>query len=224
MDVEVSGGDGDRTLVQSHCALYYLNAMGFVVQLCIFLCRIIKQLAFALRKGFIYGRTTKKTLEEFASFIIEHIEKVDNKNMYNATMLYEAGVKFEAVDDDLLNVKFEKGVLQIPYFPVVNATKTIFRNLMEGIFENERGSSAAVANMINNLRTGVTYFSFCFDKSEKDLNQYYDNSWNRTKATLKHVYFNNPWRGTTTVAAFIIVVLTLLQTILAILERAIPTK
>ncbi|XP_007052257.2 PREDICTED: putative UPF0481 protein At3g02645 [Theobroma cacao] len=60
-------------------------------------------------------------------------EKIDNKNMYNATMLHEAGVKFEVVDDDLLNVKFEKGVLQIPPFPVVNATETIFRNLM--VFE-----------------------------------------------------------------------------------------
>ncbi|WRX09200.1 Protein of unknown function DUF247 [Theobroma cacao] len=53
------------------------------------------------------------------------------------------------------------------------------------------GSSAAVANMINNLMTGVVALSPCYDKIGKDLNEYYDNSWNRTKATLKHCSVEN---------------------------------
>ncbi|XP_007052259.2 PREDICTED: UPF0481 protein At3g47200 [Theobroma cacao] len=187
--------------------------------------------------------------------------------MYNATKLHEAGVKFKAtgdvgddyVLDDLLNVKFEEGVLQIPCFYVDYETETWFRNLMafeqchypkvpcfcsyivlldhlvetdkdvdllikKKILINEMGSSAAVTTMINNLHTGVASLSMCYDKLAKDLNEYYDNSWNRRCATLNHVYFNNLWRGTATVTAFIVVVLTLTQTVLAILERAMPTK
>ncbi|KAK6260906.1 hypothetical protein SCA6_015380 [Theobroma cacao] len=187
----------------------------------------------------------------------DSIERIDN--MYSAMMLREAGVKFEAIRDNFnvsnLYVKFEKGVLQIPYMYVNYQSEIWIRNLIafeqchysgeayfcsyiqlldylidtdkdvdllvkKGIFVNDMGSSAAVANMINNLMTGVVALSPCYDKIGKDLNEYYDNSWNRTKATLKHVYFNNLWRGTATVAAFIVVVLTVTQTVLAILDQA----
>ncbi|XP_021281013.1 uncharacterized protein LOC110414252 [Herrania umbratica] len=93
-------------------------------------------------------RTSKKTLEEFASFIKAHV----------------------------------------------------------GILINGMRSTAAVANMINNRRTGVASLTSGYDEIAKDLNEYYDNSWNRTMATLKLV------------AAFIVVVLTLTQTVLAILK------
>ncbi|EOX96419.1 Uncharacterized protein TCM_005668 [Theobroma cacao] len=130
----------------------------------------------------------------------DSIERIDN--MYSAMMLREAGVKFEAIRDNF------------------NVNKDVDLLVKKGIFVNDMGSSAAVANMINNLMTGVVALSPCYDKIGKDLNEYYDNSWNRTKATLKHVYFNNLWRGTATVAAFIVVVLTVTQTVLAILDRA----
>ncbi|KAK6260902.1 hypothetical protein SCA6_015376 [Theobroma cacao] len=192
------------------------------------------------------------------------VERIDH--MYNATMLYDAGVKFEAIGvdgedsvlDDLLNVKFKEGVLQIPCFYVDAETETWFRNLMafeqchypdepyfcsyivlldhlienekdvdllvkERIIFNQMGNSAAVETMINNLQKGVASLTTCYDKLAKDLNEYHDNSFHRAKATLKHVYFNDLWRGTATVAAFIVVVLTLIQTVLAILERIMPT-
>ncbi|XP_017970136.1 PREDICTED: UPF0481 protein At3g47200 [Theobroma cacao] len=189
------------------------------------------------------------------------IECIDN--IYSATMLHEAGVKFEAIKDNVdvsdLYVKFAKGVLKIPYFYWNDHSEIWIRNLIafeqchysgeayfcsymqlldylvdtdkdvdllekEGIFVNDMGSNAAVANMINNLMTGVVNLSVCYDKIGKDLNEYYDNPWNRTRTTLKHVYFNNLWRGTATFAAFIVVVITLTQTVLAILDRAMPTK
>ncbi|KAK6260910.1 hypothetical protein SCA6_015384 [Theobroma cacao] len=136
----------------------------------------------------------------------DSIERIDN--MYSAMMLREAGVKFEAIRDNF-NVNY-----------LVDTDKDVDLLVKKGIFVNDMGSSAAVANMINNLMTGVVALSPCYDKIGKDLNEYYDNSWNRTKATLKHVYFNNLWRGTATVAAFIVVVLTVTQTVLAILDRA----
>ncbi|WRX09202.1 Protein of unknown function DUF247 [Theobroma cacao] len=47
---------------------------------------------------------------------------------------------------------------------LIDADKDVDLLVEEGIFENETGSSAAVANMINNLSMGVADFSFCFDK------------------------------------------------------------
>ncbi|XVF73504.1 hypothetical protein PTKIN_Ptkin12aG0206800 [Pterospermum kingtungense] len=96
----------------------------------------------------------------------------------------------------------------------------------KGIFDNGMGSSSAITNMINSLMVGIARAQLptCYAKIGKDLNEYYDDSWNHTTATLRHVYFNNLWRGTGTVAAFVVVLLTLTQTVLAIMDRVVPTK
>ncbi|XP_007052266.2 PREDICTED: UPF0481 protein At3g47200 [Theobroma cacao] len=203
-----------------------------------------------------------------------NIDRSRIHNIYNASMLHEAGVKFTGVKsgifkigrstinntiNSLLDVDFEKGELKLPAIDVAYESETRFRNLMafeqchypykahfcsyiqlldslvdtsedvdllvkERIIVNRLGSSAAVADMINNLAVGIVHSTTLYGKIGRDLNQYNDNSWNHRWAALKHVYFNNLWRGTATVAAFIVVVLTLTQTILAILERVKPTK
>ncbi|XP_017973973.1 PREDICTED: UPF0481 protein At3g47200 [Theobroma cacao] len=94
----------------------------------------------------------------------------------------------------------------------------------EGIIKNKLGSSTALANMINNLAVGIVNISFVYGDIGWNLNNYYANSWNRIMATLKHVYFNDLWRGTAIVAASIVVLLTITQTLLAILDRAMLTK
>ncbi|XWS35622.1 hypothetical protein CRYUN_Cryun20dG0012900 [Craigia yunnanensis] len=94
---------------------------------------------------------------------------------------------------------------------LVDTDKDVDLLVKKGIFVNGMGSSAAVADMINTLMVGVVRSKLppCYDKIRKDLNQYHDNSWNRTKASLRHVYFNNLWRGTATVAALFVVLFTL---------------
>ncbi|XP_017984430.1 PREDICTED: UPF0481 protein At3g47200-like [Theobroma cacao] len=96
--------------------------------------------------------------------------------------------------------------------------------IKEQIIVNKLGSSAAVATMINKLAVGVVQSTLLYGEIGLKLNRHYKSSWNRRCASLKHVYFNTLWRGTATVAAFIVVVLTLTQTVLAILDRAKPTK
>ncbi|KAK6260898.1 hypothetical protein SCA6_015372 [Theobroma cacao] len=214
-----------------------------------------------------------------SSYPLNSLEGIHN--MYSATMLHEAGVKFVGVKNhevhiestgfegskpevrnsinNLLNVKFEKGVLELQVITVKYETETRFRNLMafeqchypkeayfcsyillldslvntsedvdllvkEGIIVNRLGSSGAVADMINNLAVGVVHSTMLYDQIGRNLNQYYHNCWNRTWTILKHVYFNDLWRGTATIAAFIVVILTLTQALLAILDRAIPIK
>ncbi|EOX96412.1 Uncharacterized protein TCM_005660 isoform 2 [Theobroma cacao] len=185
--------------------------------------------------------------------------KISDDNMYTATMLHEAGVKFEVSNDRLLNVTFEKGVLKIPIFVASYATETICRNVMaceqcdfreeayfcsyiqllnsfvvsekdvdllikKNIIVNNFGSHRAVAEMINNLTVELVLPTGLYSEIGRDLNLYYERSWNPTIRTLKHVYFKNIWRGTATIVASIVVLLTLIQTVMAILDRAIPMK
>ncbi|WRX07932.1 Protein of unknown function DUF247, partial [Theobroma cacao] len=56
----------------------------------------------------------------------------------------------------------------------------------EGIIENKLSSSAALANMINNVAVGIVNTSFVYGDIGWNLNNYYANSWNRRMATLKH--------------------------------------
>ncbi|KAG5242164.1 UPF0481 protein [Salix suchowensis] len=79
----------------------------------------------------------------------------------------------------------------------------------EGIIINWLGDDAALMNNLSQRSETASYYSdIC-----QDLNEYSENPWNSRKATLKLVYFSNLWRGTGTVAAAFLLILTLLQTI-----------
>nr|XP_034892623.1 UPF0481 protein At3g47200-like [Populus alba] len=82
----------------------------------------------------------------------------------------------------------------------------------EGIIKNWLGDDAAVSKLMNNLSQRSEKTSYYSDICQT-LNAYYENPWNRRKATLKLVYFSNLWRGTGTVAAAFLLILTLIQTI-----------
>ncbi|KAG5242151.1 UPF0481 protein [Salix suchowensis] len=82
----------------------------------------------------------------------------------------------------------------------------------EGIIMNWLGDDAAVSKLMNNLSQRSETASYYSDMCQK-MNEYYENPWNRRKATLKLVYFSNLWRGTGTFAAAFLLILTLLQTI-----------
>ena len=84
------------------------------------------------------------------------------------------------------------------------------------IITHRLGNDAAVSFMINmlclNINDPYTYYD---DICEK-MNAHCDNLWNRMKATLELVYFAHVWRGTGTVAAAILLMLTLIQTITSV--------
>ncbi|XVF73503.1 hypothetical protein PTKIN_Ptkin12aG0206700 [Pterospermum kingtungense] len=104
---------------------------------------------------------------------------------------------------------------------LIDTDKDVDLLVNNGIIDNGMGSSATVTDKINTLMVGIprAQLPTCYAQIGNSLNKYYDNFWNRTVATLRHVYFNNLWRGTGTVAAFIVVLLTLTQTVLAILDQ-----
>ena len=87
------------------------------------------------------------------------------------------------------------------------------------ILVNYLGDNNAANLMINNINKGIgwvtvnnDYINLC-----KELNSFYENPWHRRKATLKHEYFNTPWRTTSTVAAIILLFPTFIQTIFSII-------
>jgi hypothetical protein len=82
-----------------------------------------------------------------------------------------------------------------------------------GIILNWLGDDAAVSNMINKLCETITDTYTFYDDICREMNAHYENRWNHIKATLKLVHFPNVWRGTATVAAAILLILTLIQAV-----------
>ena len=85
-----------------------------------------------------------------------------------------------------------------------------------GIILNWLGDDVAVSNMINKLCETITGTYTFYDDICRKMNAHYKNRWNHRKSTLKLVYFPNVWRGTATVAAAILLILTLIQTITSV--------
>ncbi|KAB1225217.1 hypothetical protein CJ030_MR1G025750 [Morella rubra] len=76
------------------------------------------------------------------------------------------------------------------------------------VIANGLGGSEAASKLINTLCDQIVPY----DQSDKDsgdglskkLNDYYENPWNRTMATMTNTYFSNFWRGTATIVGIII--------------------
>ncbi|KAL5798934.1 hypothetical protein ACOSQ2_003754 [Xanthoceras sorbifolium] len=88
----------------------------------------------------------------------------------------------------------------------------------KGIIFNCLGDNAAIANMFNKLGLQVTPSYSSYYYVAKELKTYYGKRWNHAKATLKSVYFRDPWIGTGTVVAALLLLLILVQTICSILQ------
>ena len=82
------------------------------------------------------------------------------------------------------------------------------------ILVNYLGDNNAAKSMINNLNKGIEWLAVRNDYIDlySKLNSFYENHWHKRQATLKREYFSTPWRGTSTVAAIVLLVLTFIQT------------
>ncbi|XVF73496.1 hypothetical protein PTKIN_Ptkin12aG0206000 [Pterospermum kingtungense] len=105
---------------------------------------------------------------------------------------------------------------------LIDTDKDVDLLVKNGIIDNGMGSSAAVADKIKTMMEGIprAQLPTCYARIRNSLNKYYDNFWNK----LRHAYFKTLWRAGGTVAAFVVLLLTVAQTVLAILDRVMPTK
>ncbi|CAA7024494.1 unnamed protein product [Microthlaspi erraticum] len=88
----------------------------------------------------------------------------------------------------------------------------------KGIIKHFLGDIGSVATMVNKLSWGVVNFGSYYSVIAKDVNSYYKSSWTKSRAVLKSVYFSNPWRGTATVTAALLLLLTLIQTVTSVMQ------
>uniref|UniRef100_M1A818 Uncharacterized protein n=1 Tax=Solanum tuberosum TaxID=4113 RepID=M1A818_SOLTU len=82
------------------------------------------------------------------------------------------------------------------------------------------GEDKEVASLFNKIGNGVTVYSnFSYKKVFlKAAKHCFEKPWNRKMASLKHNYFSSPWVGASTMTAVILLILTAIQTILAIIS------
>ncbi|KAM4118447.1 hypothetical protein ACB094_02G203500 [Castanea mollissima] len=103
---------------------------------------------------------------------------------------------------------------------LVNTSKDVDLLSDKGIIVNWLGDSNTVKCMINNLNLGIITSRMNSDYNLlcKDLNDFYEKTWHRWKALLRHQYFGTPWRAASTIAAIILLGLTLIQTVCSIIQ------
>ncbi|KAI9072861.1 hypothetical protein K1719_045179 [Acacia pycnantha] len=210
----------------------------------------IKHFTDLLRSFYLQGKVSKReliSLDQFGSNILS----------YNANALQEAGIKLKAgTSKCLLDLKFERHVLEIPKIFVEDRTELVFRNMialeqclypdaayivdyalvLDCLIDTHKdvdllvhkkivdnfilGHGNDVASLFNGLGKNVLqsnidseYLDIC-----KRLNRYCENPWHKMKATLKRDYCRTPWQIVASIAAIVLLILTFVQTILAILK------
>ncbi|XP_058203961.1 UPF0481 protein At3g47200-like [Rhododendron vialii] len=88
------------------------------------------------------------------------------------------------------------------------------------IFESLLFDHASVATLFHNLTLGVVWFSgnYYYQGLCQEVNAYCKVPWNKWKAIMKHDYFSTPWRIVSIVAAVVLLVLTLIQTVCSVIS------
>ncbi|KAJ0080026.1 hypothetical protein Patl1_23143 [Pistacia atlantica] len=99
---------------------------------------------------------------------------------------------------------------------LIDTEKDVDLLIEEKIISNLMGDSAKIVQMFNGLGLNINLSQSCYSGIARVLNAHYDSGWNRKRATLKRVYFSNLWKGTGTIAAIILLLLTFIQTICSI--------
>jgi hypothetical protein len=165
----------------------------------------------------------------------------------SATSLVEAGIKFKrgTSSENILDIKFIDGVLEIPPLAIHDVTETAFRNLISyeqcypkcearitsyavlldslintakdmdilcenKIIENWLNPEDA-AQLFNKLYLD-TYVHYCYTDLCRQVNSFCQRRWPRWRGALVRNYFNTPWAILSTLAAVILLILTLVQT------------
>ncbi|KAL8140560.1 hypothetical protein V2J09_006581 [Rumex salicifolius] len=98
---------------------------------------------------------------------------------------------------------------------LINSAKDVEYMSEHNVIENYLGTEAELANFINSLGKEAAFdpnTSYLLDLF-KQVNHYYENNWNVHWATFKHTYFSSPWTFISVLAAVVLLVLSVLQTL-----------
>ena len=182
-------------------------------------------------------------------------KELETTNVPSITELHQAGVKFRfKPGKSLLDMKFDRGILEMPVLKIDDDTEILFRNLQvfeqchcheeyianyisminclvitpkdveilvrNGIIDNWIHDYQAVTTLLHNISKGnsLTPDDFIFASLVEDLKAYCRRPWNKWKATLKQEYFRTPWAIISIIAALILLILTMVQTVCSLMQ------
>ena len=103
---------------------------------------------------------------------------------------------------------------------LINTTKDMDLLCDKEIVVNYLGDNKVATSVVNRLNTEVSWLGIDSKYSNicEELNDFGKEPRNRWIAILRHEYFNTPWRGAATIAAFILLLLTLIQSVCSIYQ------
>ncbi|KAF7831396.1 UPF0481 protein [Senna tora] len=103
---------------------------------------------------------------------------------------------------------------------LINTSKDVDVLVHQQIINNMFADSNDVAKIFNGIGNGIVYGNFNSDYHEicTRLNEFFGNPWNNLKATLRNDYCNTPWKTAASIAAIVLLVLTILQTICSVIQ------
>ncbi|XP_059639004.1 uncharacterized protein LOC132281306 [Cornus florida] len=104
---------------------------------------------------------------------------------------------------------------------LINTEKDVNILRLRGIMENWLGDDEEVARMFNKLGDGVMINppTFYYSQVCQKVKNHCRKPWNRAKAKLRRTYFHNPWASISTAAAGVLLLLTLIQTVVALISQ-----
>ncbi|XP_073263177.1 uncharacterized protein [Populus alba] len=136
--------------------------------------------------------------------------QLTNLTIPSVAELHQAGMKFKLGSSiNLLDIKFDD-----------NKAKDVEILVQNGILENGLPDNEAVASLFRNLSKENTLAidTFYYSGLVEDLNKYCRKRRHKWKAALKQKYFDNPWTITSLVAATVLLILTIMQTVCSIIQ------
>ncbi|CAA7032884.1 unnamed protein product [Microthlaspi erraticum] len=101
---------------------------------------------------------------------------------------------------------------------LIDTDKDVELLVEKGIIKNWIGEPSSVAKMVNKLGLGIANAGSYYSDTAVKVNAHYTNPRTKSVAILKRVYFGNMWFGTATVAATLLLLMTLVQAVSSIYQ------
>ena len=95
---------------------------------------------------------------------------------------------------------------------LINTGKDVDFLVDKKIISNLLGSDKEAAMLVNGLCDQIPRDTCRFARYFNELNKFYENPWNVTKATLKKVYFKDLWTGSSTIVGIFVLLFTISAT------------
>ncbi|KAI8011365.1 UPF0481 protein [Camellia lanceoleosa] len=101
---------------------------------------------------------------------------------------------------------------------LVNSSEDVEILSHHGIIHDLLGDNAVVSTMLSKLGNNIVIPFFGYPEVYNNVNKHCEERWNRWLAILRRDYFNTPWALISFLAALLLLVLTVVQTIFSILS------